>query len=40
VRRFIEETSMSRPTHYRIKRRLPRSINAFGNTVEDPARVG
>jgi hypothetical protein len=40
VSRFIEETSMSRPTYYRIKRRLPPSINPFGKTVEDPARVG
>lgn len=40
VRRFIEETSMFRPTYYRIKRRLPPLISPFRKTVEDPARVG
>ena len=40
VRRFIESTGMSRPTYYRIKRRLSRSINPLGQTVEDPVRIG
>jgi len=39
VRRFIEDTGMSRPTYCRIKRRLSRSINPFGKTVEDPVQV-
>lgn len=40
VRRFIQETAMSRPPYYRIKRRLPLSINPIGQTVDNPTQVG
>lgn len=40
VRRFIEATGMSRPTYYRIKRGLSRSIIPSGAAAEHPAHVG
>jgi len=40
VSRFIEVTGMSRPTYYRIKRRLARSVIPSGATTEYPAHVG
>ncbi|MCZ6806041.1 MAG: hypothetical protein O7F08_03750 [Deltaproteobacteria bacterium] len=40
VRRFIEDTGMSRPTYYRVKRRLPSLMTSIGPAHQDPVQVG